>query len=220
MHATEGKRSNIRVFLVDDHPIVREGVRSYLTNHAITVVGEAADAKETLRKVKKLAPDVIVLDVNLPAIDGGELARRLRSLVPKSKLIAFSIHSSEEYVVKMARCGVQGYVMKDQPPLDLLAAIRTVYEGGLHFPAGMNDALLAPAPESGLPDAGGAVLTGRELEVLTLLAEGLSNKGIAAKLGISVRTSETHRENLSHKLNILTVAGLTKYAITHGLTAL
>jgi two-component system nitrate/nitrite response regulator NarL len=220
MAAADGKRSNIRVFLVDDHPIVREGVRSYLTNHAITVVGEASDAKEALRKVKKAAPDVIVLDVNLPAIDGGELARRLRRLIPKAKLIAFSIHSSEEYVVKMARCGVQGYVTKDQPAGNLLEAIKTVFQGGLHFPAGMTDALLAPAPESSAEQPGGVELTSRELEVLTLLAEGLSNKAIAGKLGISVRTAETHRENLSHKLNILTVAGLTKYAIKRGLTSL
>jgi two-component system, NarL family, nitrate/nitrite response regulator NarL len=220
MRMAEGKRGGIRVFLVDDHPIVREGVRSFLTTHSITVVGEASDAKEALRKVKKLAPDVVVLDVNLPAIDGGELARRLRRLIPKTKLIAFSIHSSEEYVVKMARCGVQGYVTKGQPAGDLLEAIKDVFAGGLHFPAGMGDALLTPPPESseGLLDDG--ALTGRELEVLTLLADGLSNKGIAAKLGISVRTSETHRENLSHKLNILTVAGLTKYAIKRGLTSL
>jgi two-component system nitrate/nitrite response regulator NarL len=219
MHATVVKPRNIRVFLVDDHPIVREGVRSYLTHHSIAVVGEASDAKEALRKVKKLAPDVIVLDVNLPSIDGGELARRLRRLVPKTKLIAFSIHSSEEYVVKMARCGVQGYVTKDQPAGDLLLAIKDVAAGGLHFPAGMTDALLAPAPASSdQPNA--AALTDRELEVLTLLAEGHSNKSIAAKLGISVRTSETHRENLSHKLNILTVAGLTKHAIKLGLTSL
>ena len=220
MRATVGKRSNINVFLVDDHPVVREGVRTYLTNHSIMVTGEASDAKEALRKVKKLEPDVIVLDVNLPSIDGGELARRLRRLVPNSKLIAFSIHSSEEYVVRMARCGVQGYVTKDQPPVELLQAIKQVFEGGLHFPAGMTDALLAPAPESPAEQPGGAALTGRELEVLGLLAEGFSNKGIAAKLGISVRTAETHRENLSHKLHILTVAGLTKYAITHGLTIL
>jgi two-component system nitrate/nitrite response regulator NarL len=220
MRATEDERSRIKVFLVDDHPVVREGVRTYLSNHAITVVGEASDAKEALRKVKKAAPDVIVLDVNLPAIDGGELARRLRRLIPMAKLIAFSIHSSEEYVVKMARCGVQGYVTKDQPPVDLLAAIKTVVQGGLHFPAGMTDALLAPAPESSAEQPGGGALTGRELEVLGMLAEGLSNKAIAAKLGISVRTVETHRENLSHKLHILTVAGLTKYALTHGLTVL
>ena len=220
MRAPEAKRSGIRVFLVDDHPIVREGVRSYLTNHSISIVGEASDAKEALRKVKKLAPDVIVLDVNLPSIDGGELAVRLRRLVPKTKLIAFSIHSSEEYVVRMARCGVQGYVTKDQPAGELLEAIKHVFQGGLHFPAGMNDALVAPAPKSSPDRPGAAELTSRELEVLTSLAEGFSNKSIAVKLGISVRTAETHRENLSHKLNILTVAGLTKYAIKRGLTSL
>jgi DNA-binding NarL/FixJ family response regulator len=218
MRASDEKRKSIRVFLVDDHPIVREGVRSFLTNHAIAVVGEASDAKEALRKIKKLAIDVVVLDVNLPSIDGGELAKRLRRLVPKTKLIAFSIHSSEEYVVKMARCGVQGYVTKDQPAGDLLEAIKHVHEGGLHFPAGMTDLLLAP-PREAVQDGNGA-LTARELEVLTLIAEGLSNKSIAGKLGISVRTSETHRENLSHKLNILTVAGLTKYALKQGLTSL
>ena len=220
MGAADGKQRNIRVFLVDDHPIVREGVRSYLTNHAITVVGEASDAKEALRTVKKAAPDVVVLDVNLPSIDGGELARRLRRLIPKAKLIAFSIHSSEEYVVRMARCGVQGYVTKDQPAGELLEAIKRVFSGGLHFPPGMTDALLAPASELSAEQAGGPALTERELEVLTLLAEGLSNKDIAAKLGISVRTAETHRENLAHKLGILTVAGLTKYALKRGLTSL
>jgi two-component system nitrate/nitrite response regulator NarL len=220
MSAANGRRNNIRVFLVDDHPIVREGVRSFLTNHSISVVGEASDAKEALRKVKKLAPDVVVLDVNLPSIDGGELARRLRLLVPQSKLIAFSMHSSEEFVVRMARCGVQGYVTKDAPTGQLLEAIKDVHEGGLHFPAGMNDALMAPAAKSSPEQKGGVELTNRELEVLTALAEGLSNKSIATKLGISVRTAETHRENLSHKLNILTVAGLTKYAIKRGLTSL
>ena len=220
MRATDVKRSEIRVFLVDDHPVVREGVRTYLNNHSISVVGEASDAKEALRKVKKAAPDVVVLDVNLPSIDGGELARRLRQLTPKTKLIAFSIHSSEEYVVKMARCGVQGYVTKDQPAGDLLQAIKDVFLGGLHFPPGMTDALLTPAPELSGERPGGGALTGRELEVLAMLAEGFSNKDVAAKLGISVRTAETHREHLAHKLNILTVAGLTKYAISHGLTVL
>ena len=135
------KRRNINVFLVDDHPIVREGVRSYLTNHSITVVGEASDAEEALHKVKKAAPDVIVLDVNLPSLDGGELARRLRRLIPGARLIAFSIHSSVEYVVRMARCGVQGYVMKNQPASELLAAIKNVHNGGVHFPVGMKAAL-------------------------------------------------------------------------------
>ena len=216
----DGKRDKIRVFLVDDHPMVREGVRSYLSSHSIEVVGEASDAKEALRKVKKLAPDVVVLDVNLPSLDGGELARRLRRLVPQAKLIAFSIHSSEEYVVRMARCGVQGYVTKEQPTGDLLEAIKQVFQGGLYFPAGMTDALLAPAPATSSDQPGSTALTGRELGVLTLLAEGFSNKGVATKLGISVRTAETHREHISHKLDIHTVAGLTKYALTHGFTVL
>lgn len=203
---------------MDDHPLVREGVRSFLSSRGIAIVGEASDAKEALRKIPKLAPAIIVLDVSLPVIDGGELARRLRRLVPKAKLIAFSIHSGVEYVVKMARSGVHGYVAKDQPAGDLLEAIRSVAAGGLHFPTGMSDALLAPERSSERPSH--AVLTGRELEVLTLLAEGLTNKAVATKLGISVRTAETHRENLSRKLNILTVAGLTKYAITHRLTSL
>jgi len=113
---------------------------------------------------------------------------------------------------------VQGYVTKDQPAGDLLAAIKIVAGGGLHFPAGMSDALLAP--ETAPASLGSSALTGREREVLALLAEGTSNKGVAAKLGISVRTAETHRENLARKLRIPTVAGLTKYAIKQGLTSL
>ena len=107
--------AKIKVFLVDDHPAVRDGVRSYLTAEGVSVVGEAADDTEALRKLKKAEPDVVILDINLPGVDGGELAKRLRQLLPKSKLIAFSIHSSQEYVVRMARCGVHGYVMKDTP---------------------------------------------------------------------------------------------------------
>lgn len=213
------KPPKLRVFLVDDHPSVRDGVRSFLVSHSLSVVGEASDAEEALRKVKRLRPDVVVLDITLPTLDGGELARRLRRLVPKTRLLAFSIHSSVEYVVRMARCGVHGYVMKHKPTVQLLDAINHVCGGGLFFPSDMADAILVP--ESRLPPARtSGVLTARELEVLTLLSEGLANKQVARRLGISVRTAETHRERLSHKLNILTVAGLTRYAIQHGLTTL
>jgi DNA-binding NarL/FixJ family response regulator len=116
----------------------------------------------------------------------------------------------------MAHCGAHGYVIKDSPSGKLIEAIQQVHRGGLYFPSGMSDAILAPAAAaSDCP-----VLTPREKEVLSLLAEGLANKEVARKLGISVRTAETHREHLSHKLNILTVSGLTKYAIQHGLTSL
>ena len=176
-------RTKIKVFLVDDHPVVREGVRSFLSSHGLfLLVGEASDDKEALRKLKKITPDVIILDISLPSLDGGELARRLRQTAPNAKLIAFSVHAGQEYVVRMARCGAHGYVMKDAPTAKLVEAIRHVHQGGLYFPSEMSDAILAP--------------------------------------GISVRTAETHREHLSHKLNITTIAGLTKYAIQHGLTSL
>ena len=215
------KQPKIKVFLVDDHPVVRDGVRSYLTNEkSVSMVGEASDAQEALRKVKKLSPDVIVLDVNLPSLDGGELARRLRQTIPGVKIIAFSIHSSQEHVVRMARCGAHGYVIKDAPTAKLVEAIQQVHQGGLFFPPGMSDAILVPESKSSHDGTKEAVLTSREREVLVLLAEGLANKEVARKLGISVRTAETHREHLSHKLNIMTIAGLTKYAIQHGLTPL
>ncbi|MCX5786936.1 MAG: response regulator transcription factor [Elusimicrobia bacterium] len=211
----------IKVFLVDDHPAVREGVRSYLTKQgSITVVGEAGSDAEALRKVKKAAPDVVLLDITLPASDGGELARRLRPAAPRAKIIAFSIHSSQEYVVRMARCGVHGYVTKDKPTAKVVEAIHHVYKGGLYFPPDMSDAILAPGPKPSSDETSAAALTAREREVLILLAEGLANKEVARRLGISVRTAETHREHLSHKLNIMTVAGLTKYAIQQGLTSL
>lgn len=141
MKINNEKQKQIRVFLVDDHPVVLDGVSSYLRSHSIAVVGQASDAPEALRKVKKLAPDIIIVDVNLPSMDGGELSRRLRRLVPDSRIIAFSIHSSEEYVVRMAECGARGYVMKSQPTAELLGAIMHVFRGGLHFSAGMTAAL-------------------------------------------------------------------------------
>ena len=206
----------IRVFLVDDHPILRDGVRHYLTSHSIAVVGEASNAKEALRKLKKLAPDVIVVDVSLPDLDGGELTRRLRRIVPEAKIVAFSIHSSQEYVVRMARCGAHCYVTKDMPTARLVEAIVRVSQGGLHFPAGMTDAILAP----GAVLSPRVALTPREREVLSLLSEGLTNRKVARKLRISARTAESHREHLLHKLNNPTMAELTKYAIEQGLTSL
>jgi two-component system nitrate/nitrite response regulator NarL len=212
--------ARIRVLLVDDHPIVREGVRSFLSRQgSVLVVGEASEGQDALRKARKLMPDVIVLDVSLPALDGGELAKRLRQVVPQAKLLAFSIHATEEYVVRMARCGVHGYVTKDEPTEHLLDAIKQVSKGGLHFPSDMADSILVPGVKPSGAEAA-AALTERERQVLSLLAEGLANKEVARKLGISVRTAETHREHLSRKLKIATVAGLTKYAIQHGLTSL
>lgn len=215
------KRGQIRVLLVDDHPVVREGVRAYLSSQSgIAVVGDAANAAEALRKAKELRPEVVVLDISLPSMDGGELARRLRKAVPDAKLLAFSIHSSEQYVVRMARCGAHGYVVKDEPTAHLVQAIHRLAQGGLSFPADMADAVLAPESKSAPRRVRPRSLTGREQEVLSLVASGLANKQVAAKLGISVRTVEAHRDHLSRRLGIRSVAGLIKYAIQNGLTSL
>ncbi|MHB2026642.1 MAG: response regulator [Elusimicrobiota bacterium] len=217
----KNKRKQVKVFLVDDHPAVREGVRSYLASqNSILVVGEAANDTEALRKLKKISPDIIIMDISLPALDGGELTRRLRQAVPRAKIIAFSMHASQEYVVRMAHCGARGYVMKDKPTAKLVEAIHHVNAGGLYFPPEMSDAILSPETTRSADGTGKPLLTAREREVLVLLVEGLANKQVARKLGISVRTAETHREHVSHKLNIMTIAGLTKYAISKGLTSL
>ena len=208
------KTPKIRVFLVDDHPALRDGVRAYLGGAgAFSVVGEAADVAEAVRKLKRLAVDVVILDISLPGLDGGELARRLRGINPRAKLIAFSLHAGPEYVVRMARCGVQGYVTKDAPTAKLGEAITRVHRGGLCFPPGMTDLLLSGSEVK-------PKLTAREQEVLVLLADGLANKEVARKLGISVRTAEAHRERLSRKLKLTPIAALTKYAIQNGLTPL
>ena len=214
-------QTKIKVFLVDDHPAVREGVRACLTSQgSFQVVGEAGDDKEALRKLKKSSADIVLLDINLPSLDGGELARRLRQEVPGAKLIAFSIHNSQEHVVRMARCGVHGYVTKDAPIAKHVEAIRQVHQGGLYFPADMTDAILSPGTKTAPEGEGKVELTTREREVLVQLVEGLANKEVARKLGISVRTAETHREHVMRKLKINTIAALTKYAIQHGLTSL
>ena len=211
-------RTRIRVFLVDDHPAVREGLRSYLNGlGGVPVVGEAASGPEAVRKLRKASPDVVVLDVSLPGARAARALRRRRRLVPDAKLLAFSFHDDREHVVRMARCGAHGYVTKGEPVERLAEAIRRVHAGGLAFPPGMSDAVLALDRDAA--DARNE-LTDRERQVLALLADGLANKQVARELGISVRTAEMHREHLTRKLNIAPIASLTKYAIQHGLTPL
>ncbi len=212
---------NTKVFLVDNHPVVLLALRSRLAHQrSVSVVGEAGDATEALRKLKRVSPDVIVIEPDLPGLDGGEFARRLRQKIPRAKIIAYSAHADQEYVVRMAHCGAHGYVTKDKPTAKIVETILHVHRGGLEFPPNMVDAILAPGSKPPSNGANEVVLTQREREVLILLAEGLANREVARTLSISVRTTETHREHLTHKLGIFTVAGLVKYAIQHELTSL
>ena len=217
------KKSKITLLLVDDHPLVREGLRSYLAQEkAFEIVGEAVDGAEALRTAKDLLPQIILLDINMPGMNGLETARLLKKTVPKSKILILTMHDTKEYVSRMISTGVQGYVLKDSSPSELIAAIETVQRGETYFSPKVSQTVLNDLVKSTRTKGkkGGAELSRRESEVLTLIAEGFGNKEIAAKLFVSVRTVETHRERIIRKLDIHTVAGLTRYALTKGIVKL
>ena len=206
--------------VVDDHSVVREGIRSVLAaTPGYSVVGEAGNGAAALSLAAQLKPDVILLDISMPGGSGLHVVERLRHEAPECRILILSVHDRTEYVLESVRAGAHGYLRKDTTPAELRQAIQAVHEGNnyfspqvaLHLTAairGEHVAASAPAIE---------LLTAREREVLGLVAQGLTNKEAAAKLGISTRTVEAHRDSLMRKLGIRTVAGLTKLAIESGL---
>ncbi len=214
------KTKRIRVLLADDHPVVREGLRACLAEcRRIECVGEAADGLEVVAKVDTLRPDLVLMDVSLPRLSGLEATERIRRGHPEVQILALTAHKNPEYVQRMVTAGARGYVMKDSAPDDLLKAIETVHAGGAYFSPGVVTDLIEDLSSGATRTPGKAAgqLSGRERQVLTLIAEGMSNKEMGSALGVSVRTVETHRERLMGKLNIRTVAGLTRYALAQGL---
>lgn len=210
----------IRIVVADDHAVVREGVRRVFEEDAgLTVVGEAATGAEALRAVEATRPDVLVLDVGLPDLGGLEVLRRLRSSGPEPRVLVLSMHDDAEYVIRAVQTGVDGYLLKDEAePTMLRTAVRAVYEGHSYFSSTVAAALTGALQPPRRPEPDPlAPLTDRELDVLRLVASGRTNKEMAAELGISRRTVETHRGNLMRKLDIHSVAGLTRFALEHGL---
>jgi len=211
----------IRVLLVDDHPVVRRGLSSCLSlNGHILIVGEASDGREALRKAKELVPDIILMDIDMPQINGLSATEMMRRENPNLKVLILSMHHHTEYVLRILQSGARGYVLKDASPDELLRAIEAVHSGESFFSSevarvALNQFVHGPG-EGPQPTQ----LSNREREVLIAIAEGLSNKEIACRLGVGVRTVETHRERIMRKLNIHSVAGLTKFAIAKGLVAL
>jgi len=204
----------IKVLLVDDHPLVLEGIRSVLeTYDHIEVVGAAASAKEGLAIALTSEPDVVLMDINMPEMNGIDAIEMFKDQSPSTKLLMLSMHDSREYISTSTMYGASGYVLKDVSTSEIVAAIEKVADGGTYFSTGVSQALMGEANE---PDAN-SPLTTREQAVLILVADGMSNKDVAAKLDISIRTVETHRKNIKKKLGISTTAGLTRYAISNGL---
>jgi two-component system nitrate/nitrite response regulator NarL len=216
------KPKKIKLLLVDDHPIVLDGIKSHLcAQPEFEVVGDAANGQEALRKAKLTLPDVILMDISMPHMNGLEAMTSLRRQVPNAKILVLTMHDSREYIAQVVRSGARGYLLKDSAPAELVAAIKAVHGGEVHFSPSVSKVLIEEMADGRRPTGPEQQpLTDREREVLSLIAEGLLNKQIADRLGIGVRTIETHRERIMRKLDIHTVAGLTKYAIARGMTTM
>ena len=214
-------KKKIKVLVVDDHPVVRKGLLTCLANKpTVKVVGEAANGEEAIQKTKELEPDVLLMDIDMPQKDGLAVTEELRKAMPKVKVLVLSSHSHRDYVLRIIRAGARGYVLKDTPPDDLVRAIEAVDVGEAFFSPPVAKIALNQYVEESDKDAPLGRLSERERQVLALIAEGKSNKEIAVALNIGVRTTETHRERIMRKLDIHSVAGLTKFAIVNGIVSL
>lgn len=212
----------IKLLLVDDHPVVREGLKSALSSKArMKVVGEASTGEEAVLKARQLRPDIILLDINMPIMTGLQAAKILRGVAPRTKIIALTMHDNKEYILKITQLGARGYVLKDSSPSELVQAIETVHAGEVYFSSRASKQILkeyVKTADRSKSDPG-PELSGREQEVLKMIATGLSNRAIAERMFVSIRTVQSYRDRIVQKLGINTVAGLTKYAIRRGLVA-
>ncbi|MCB5161098.1 response regulator transcription factor [Marinomonas algarum] len=204
----------IRVLLVDDHMLVLDGLQARLElEENIDIIATASNGADALQKAAQTQPDLVLMDVSMPVLNGLEATKRFKVEQPQVKVLMLSMHNDKEYILSLIQSGANGYVLKDVSSEELVQAISTVYQGGTYFSSGASQALFSPARSPKQCDE----LTKREVAVLKELAVGLSNKEIASALTISVRTVETHRQNIKNKLDIHSSAGLVKYAIDHDL---
>ncbi|HZE91820.1 MAG TPA: response regulator transcription factor [Rhizobacter sp.] len=206
--------AGVRLAIVDDHALVRDGLRARLSVvSGLEVIGEAASGSEALALAASLAPDLMLVDVGMRGMNGIELATVLHQRHPAIRVLMLSMYDNREYVLSAIRAGARGYVLKESPTEEILAAISSVCAGGNYFSALISS--LVPPPGAAVPQ-----LTAREHEVLLLLAHGRSNKVVARELDISVRTVETHRLSLRRKLGVDSPSDLLKVAVTNGWTTL
>jgi DNA-binding NarL/FixJ family response regulator len=213
--------TDIRVVLADDHQIVREGLRLILDRHeSIQVVAEAHNGRTAVDLARQTRPDIVVMDIAMADLNGIEATRQILHDNPAVKVVGLSAYADRRYVVGMMEAGASGYVLKANAGEELVRAIRAAIAGNIYLTPEVAGTAPAGQTEVYGPGATQNVLSPRESEVLQLLAEGKSSKEIAAALHISVRTADTHRRNIVRKLNLHSVAELTKYAIREGLTQL
>jgi DNA-binding NarL/FixJ family response regulator len=211
----------ITVLLAEDHAIVRQGLCALLkADGHFQMVGEARTGREAVTMAHKLKPDVILMDIAMPVLNGLEATRQVLAANPSARIVILSAHSDDAYIERMSAAGAAGFLEKQTSAEILTQAIRAVAKGGTFFSPSitkrMSDVQSVPVGRDGLKKSAKAQLTSRETEVLQLVAEGSANKQVAAELGISIKTVEKHRQQLMDKLNIHDTAGLTRYAMTAG----
>jgi two-component system, NarL family, response regulator NreC len=205
----------IRIVLADDHVLVRQGLKSLLEREGFQVVAEASDGHQALRDVASLQPDVAIMDISMPTINGLNAAREMSRSAPKTKTILLTQHDESQYIREALEVGVKGYVLKNQAANDLLVAIRQVTRGQVYLSPGVSSAVIEAYQSKS--EKSKNRLTLRERQVLQLIAEGKSTKDVASLLGISVKTAESHRTRLMQKLDIHETASLVLYAVRNGI---
>ena len=204
----------IKVLICDDHPLVLEGIAAVLETYShIHVVGAVSSASAALALAQVVQPDVVLLDINMPTLNGLDAIEIFRDRVPAARLVMLSMHDSREYISTAVMYGAVGYVLKEVSTSEIVSAIEAVSANRTYFSAGVSEALMSETKRSNAE----MHLTTREQLVLLLLAAGKANKDVAGELDISIRTAETHRKNIKKKLGISNTAGLTRYAIENGL---
>jgi two-component system, NarL family, response regulator NreC len=212
----------VKILLADDHKIMRDGLRAILEKEDLEVVGEAASGREALAQARRLQPQVVVMDISMPDLNGIDATGKLMAELPNTKVIALSMNSDRRYVLAMFKAGAVGYLLKNAASEELIAAVRAVADDLTYVSPAIASLLVDDAlgGKRGGPGQAMRALSQREREVLQLLAEGKSSKDIAARLEVAVPTVETHRRQIMDKLALRTIAELTKYAIREGLTTL
>ncbi len=203
-----------RILTADDHPLVRDGCRAALAKD-YEIVGTVSDGRSLMEAALRLVPDLIVLDISMPSLNGLEAARQIKAALPEVKLIFFTMHSEQSYLQAAFEAGASGYVLKSSEREVLLRGVQAVLKGQIYVPQGLPVGIQGATDPARVAKA--LMLTPREREVLQLIAEGKSGKDIANSLQISIKTVEYHRENIKRKLGVTTIAGLTRSALSGGL---
>lgn len=209
----------IKVLIADDHLIVRQGMRKLLETYPeLQIVGECIDGEETVETARKLIPDLVIMDIGMPGMNGLDATRQIKKKFPEMKVLLLTMHAEKEYILKILQSGASGYLLKGAPIEELVTAIRTLDRGESYLSPPISKSIIENYMEDskafgiGRPQP----LTAREKEILQLIAEGHTSKSIALRLSLSAKTIETHRSHIMQKLNIHNAAGLVRYAIQRG----